>query len=180
MASHPNARGRHTRMPPITTPCIVRCRTPPRPHRHPPPRTRSRTARRRRPRRRHIRRNFPPSLVRGRHLHGAYTSPTSSSSAQPSKHETRGAALGCFVNTFKTRILTSCNNSSPIETIMATDPTLGQSISTTIATFSNEPDPSNSTSTRPVELTSGFRLLGHPVGSASFASSFFDKHTPTL
>jgi hypothetical protein len=64
---------------------------------------------------------------------------------------------------------------------MTTNPTLGQSITTTIETFSNEPDRADTTSTRPVELTSsGFRLLGHPVGLASFASSFFDKCTDTV
>ena len=94
--------------------------------------------------------------------------------------KTRGAALGCFVNTHKTRILTSCNGSSPIKRITSINPSLGRSITTTIATFSNEPDPADTSSTRPVELTSGFRLLGHPVGSASFASSFFAKCTDTV
>jgi hypothetical protein len=91
-----------------------------------------------------------------------------------------GASLGCFVNTFKTRILTSCNGLSPVQAIMDANPGLGRSITNTIAIFSNKSDPSNPTTTRPVELTEGCRLLGHPVGSAKFASDFFDKYTSTV
>jgi hypothetical protein len=87
--------------------------------------------------------------------------------------KSRGASLGCFVNTSKTRILTSCNGTSPIDDIAALDPTLGASISQTIAQFSNKPNPTAQTRPIPVELTDGCRLLGHPIGSADFASKFF-------
>ena len=94
--------------------------------------------------------------------------------------KSQGALLGCFVNTSKTRILTSCNNTSPIDTISNTDATLGAAISRTIAAFSNKPDPDNPDATIPVEVTNGCRLLGHPVGSADFASSFFEQCTTTV
>ena len=91
-----------------------------------------------------------------------------------------GASLGCFVNTSKTRILTSCNGLSQIQAITDANPELGRSLASSIATFSNERDPSDPSITRPVELTEGCRLLGHPVGSAAFASAFFDKCTSTV
>ena len=91
-----------------------------------------------------------------------------------------GASLGCFVNTSKTRILTSCNGTSPIDDITALDATLGASISHTIAKFSNKPNPTDQTQTIPVELTDGCRLLGHPIGSASFASKFFTTCTDAV
>ena len=43
-----------------------------------------------------------------------------------------GASLGCFVNTSKTRILTSCNGSSPLLSIIYHNARLGESISSTI------------------------------------------------
>jgi hypothetical protein len=88
-----------------------------------------------------------------------------------------GALLGCFVNTTKTRILTSCNGDSPISSLTAIDPDLGRSISAAIQNFSNTPDPDKRDNTLPVELVDGFRLLGHPVGSAKFASEYFTKCT---
>jgi hypothetical protein len=51
------------------------------------------------------------------------------------------------------------------------------SISNSIASFSTTPHPTNKTAPDiPVELTTGFRLLGQPVGSATFATEFFDHH----
>ena len=91
--------------------------------------------------------------------------------------KSQGASLGCFVNTSKTRILTSCNGLSPLDDITAGDATLGASISLTIAQFSNKQDPTDPTRTIPVELTDGCRLLGHPIGSADFASRFFTQCT---
>jgi len=42
--------------------------------------------------------------------------------------------------------------------------------------FSTTPHPTNKTAPEiPVELTTGFRLLGQPIGSATFASDFFDR-----
>ena len=49
------------------------------------------------------------------------------------------------------------------------------SISNSIASFSTTPHPTNKTAPDiPVELTTGFRLLGQPVGSATFVTEFFD------
>jgi hypothetical protein len=90
--------------------------------------------------------------------------------------KTNGAALGCFINMAKTRILTSCNGTSPLPLISASNPELGLSIANMIATFSTTPHPTDTTTPAiPVELTHGFRLLGHPVGSATFANEFFIK-----
>jgi hypothetical protein len=85
-----------------------------------------------------------------------------------------GASLGCFDNPSKTRILTSCNGSSTLPLLHTVNPTLATSISTTITEFSTPPHPTDeSAPPLPVELTTGFRLLGQPVGSASFATNFF-------
>jgi hypothetical protein len=90
--------------------------------------------------------------------------------------KTNGAALGCIVNTTKTRILTSCNGTSPVPLISASNPELGLSIANTIATFLTAPHPTDTTAPAiPVKLTHGFRLLRHPVGSATFANEFFAK-----
>jgi hypothetical protein len=57
---------------------------------------------------------------------------------------------------------------------MQQNPTLATSLSNTIARFSTGPHPTdNSAPSIPVELTTGFRLLGHPVGSSDFAATFF-------
>jgi hypothetical protein len=51
---------------------------------------------------------------------------------------------------------------------------LAHLLSTSIASFSTTPHPTYKTAPNiPVELTTGFRLLGQPVGSANFASDFF-------
>jgi hypothetical protein len=85
-----------------------------------------------------------------------------------------GASLGCFVNPSKTRILTSCNGTSTLPLLHTTNPTLAQSILDTIAEFSTQPHPTNkSAPALPVELTTGLRLLGQPVGSPTFATEFF-------
>jgi hypothetical protein len=90
--------------------------------------------------------------------------------------KTNGAALGCFVNMTKTRILTSCNGTSPLPLISPSNLELGLSIANTIATFSTTPYPTDTTVPAiPVELTHGFCLLGHPVGSATFVNEFFTK-----
>jgi hypothetical protein len=80
-----------------------------------------------------------------------------------------GRSRGCFVNPQKTRILTSCSGESIIPTLTLSNPSLAQEIQDTISTYSIT---DNST---PIELTDGFRLLGSPVGSATFAQSFYDE-----
>jgi hypothetical protein len=90
--------------------------------------------------------------------------------------KTNDAALSCFVNMTKTRILTSCNSMSPLPLISASNPKLGLSIANKIATFLTTPHPTDITAPAiPVELTHGFRLLGHPSSSATFAKEFFTK-----
>jgi hypothetical protein len=84
-----------------------------------------------------------------------------------------GASLGCFVNPSITRILTSCNGTSTLPLLHTTNPPLAQSITNTIAEFSTKPHPTNkSAPVLLVELTTGFRLLGQPVGSTTFAKEF--------
>jgi hypothetical protein len=52
---------------------------------------------------------------------------------------------------------------------------LAATLSTSIATFSTTPHPTNKKALEiPIELITAFRLLGHPDRSASFASEFFD------
>jgi hypothetical protein len=95
--------------------------------------------------------------------------------------KTHSTSLDCFVNMSKTRILTSCNGTSPLACITDANPSLGLSITQAIATFSNTPNPLNPTGPPlPVKLTSGFRLLGHPVGLASFAQEFFTTCLTTV
>ncbi len=95
--------------------------------------------------------------------------------------KTHSTSLGCFINTSKTRILTSCNGTSPLAHITDANPSLGLSITQAIATFPNTPNPLNPTDhPLPVELTSGICLLGHPVGSASLPRTFSQHASPPL
>jgi hypothetical protein len=90
--------------------------------------------------------------------------------------KTIGASLGCFVNPSKTRILTSCNGTSTLPLLHTTNPTLAKSISDTIAEFSTQPHSTNkSVLALSVELTTGFHLLGQPIGSPVFATEFFSS-----
>ena len=90
--------------------------------------------------------------------------------------QSRGTRLGCFVNRFKTRILTSCNGTSILPLLLSRNQALATSLSDTIAQFSVTPHPTDTTAPPvPVELTSRCRLLGHPVGSAAFATEFFSS-----
>ena len=84
----------------------------------------------------------------------------------------RGASVGCFVNPHKTRVLTSCNGTFILPTLSTHNPPLTHSLSTSSASFSTTPYLTNKTAPD-IELTTGFRLLGQPVGSATFSSDFF-------
>ena len=84
-----------------------------------------------------------------------------------------GQSRGCFVNPHKTRILTSCLGTSPLPDLAENNPQLASDIEQTIAKYSTKV--SQDGSTTPVELTSGFRLLGTPIGSAYFAQQFYDE-----
>ena len=86
--------------------------------------------------------------------------------------------LGLDLNTFKTRILTSVTGESILPDLYITNPTLAAQIELTINTFSQAATPTSTehpTGTCGVEVTTGFRLLGTPVGSASFAATFFEQ-----
>jgi hypothetical protein len=56
---------------------------------------------------------------------------------------TRGTSIGCFVNSHKTRVLTSCNGTSIFPALTAHDPQLALSISNSIASFSTAPHPTD-------------------------------------
>ena len=160
LASPPNEGGSLPRMPPFTSVCVICCRPPPCTHRQVTLRTSCITS------------------CLGDDGHGgishllSYVNDKSTCVYLDDLQflcetlKSRGALLGCFVNTSKTRILTSCNGTSPVDDITALDVHLGASIYQTIAQFSNKPNPTDQTQTIPVELTDGCRLLGHPIGSA--------------
>jgi hypothetical protein len=111
----------------------------------------------------------------------AFTYPTYLSSATQSK--TSAQSPGCFVNPSKTRILTSCNGTSTLPLIHSTNtnPTLAKPISDTIAEFSTQPHPTDkSAPALPVELTTGFCLLGQPFGSPTFATEYFSSRVSAI
>ena len=85
-----------------------------------------------------------------------------------------GKPRGCNINPQKSRILTSCNGTSILEQLHLSNPTLANDLKQSIDTYSNTKS-SRSSETLGVELTDGFRLLGTPVGSSTFAAKFFDE-----
>ena len=88
---------------------------------------------------------------------------------------TIGAPLGCFVNPIKTRILTSTSGHSPIPDLHHINPTLATTISDAISKYSTRPNDVDILGPPlPAELTTGFRLLGSPVGSPAFAREYFN------
>ena len=89
--------------------------------------------------------------------------------------ERLGSTRGCFVNPLKTRILTSCSGESILPSL---DEQTAASVNRTIARYSIEQNRDDSTS--PVELTSGFRLLGTPVGSQAFAREYYFAQIETV
>jgi hypothetical protein len=84
--------------------------------------------------------------------------------------KTLGDKRGCFINPEKSRILTSCTGRSILPSLRTTNPSLTTEIEYSINTYSTE---KSGNSTIGIELTDGFRLLGTPVGSTSFANNFF-------
>ena len=84
------------------------------------------------------------------------------------QERSRGSSIGCIVNPNKTQILTSCNVTSILPPLAQRNPSLVESLSTSIKIVSTSPHPTNNTLPNiPIELTTGFRLLGHPVSSLS-------------
>jgi hypothetical protein len=82
-----------------------------------------------------------------------------------------GSKIGCFINPFKTHILTSCNGESILPLLNNRNPSLATEIEDTINRFSIKEGPDNKSI--PVKLTQGFRLLGTPVGSRDFANKYY-------
>lgn len=88
--------------------------------------------------------------------------------------EKLGLSRGCFVNPQKTRILTLCLGGSIIPSIATTDKALAQELTITNTT-QNTPSRKTTMERLPIERTDVFRLLGTPVGSASFARTYYNK-----
>ena len=87
-----------------------------------------------------------------------------------------GRERGCYIKPHKSRILTSCNNTSIIPRLQNDNPTLATKLTNAIATYSTNTQGTTSTA---IELTDGFRLLGTPVGSPSFADAFYQEQLLT-
>jgi len=88
---------------------------------------------------------------------------------------TIGAPLGCFVNPMKTRILTSTLGHSPLPDLYQINPSLATSISDIISKYSTKPNDINILGPPlPAKLTTGFCLLGSPVGFPAFAREYFN------
>jgi hypothetical protein len=74
----------------------------------------------------------------------------------------------------KTRILTSTSGYSPIH-LHHINPTLTTTISNSISKYSTRPNDIVILGPPfPAELTTGFCLLGSPVGSSAFAREYFN------
>jgi hypothetical protein len=85
---------------------------------------------------------------------------------------------GLLLNSFKTRILTSTSGESAIPAITTKfGPSIASDLQASIATYSSKPCPtaSNPTATTPVEVTTGLRVLGQPVGSPDFCRDFLSN-----
>jgi hypothetical protein len=90
---------------------------------------------------------------------------------------TLGKPRGCHINPQKSRILTSCNGTSILPKLSETNPSEAADIAYAINKYSTA---KTATSTIGIELTDGFRLLGTPVGSPTFADSFFQEQLNTI
>ena len=74
----------------------------------------------------------------------------------------------------------SCNGASILPALRLHDAALHSDVAWTIANFSKQKGATPDAPDRPVELTSGFRLLGTPVGSSEYTASFFDDQLQSL
>ena len=81
-----------------------------------------------------------------------------------------GAPPGAVLNTEKTRILTSTNNTSTADRLLSSSYTqnnfIGTSLQNEIVHFSCDKDGS------PLEIKNGLRVLGIPIGSHKFCTDF--------
>ncbi|KAL7529651.1 hypothetical protein ACHAXR_003079, partial [Thalassiosira sp. AJA248-18] len=79
--------------------------------------------------------------------------------------------LGTIMNTAKTHILTSTSGTSILPQLLVSNPTLHDSISAAISTpFSRKTNPDHTTS--PLEVITGLRILGVPIGNDDFCTTF--------
>ena len=95
----------------------------------------------------------------------------------------RAAPKGLWLNSSKTRLLTSTSGHSALDSVRQRyGPELAAELSFAIETFSNKPAPTKQDpqATAPVEVTTGLRVLGQPVGSLQFAQAFFTKAIDTV
>jgi hypothetical protein len=74
----------------------------------------------------------------------------------------------------KTRILTSTSGHSPLPDLHELNATLATSISDAISKYSTKSNIDILGPPLPAEITTGFRLLGSPVGSSAFAREYFN------
>eukprot|EP00956_Cyclotella_meneghiniana_P031932 scaffold85671_cov23-Cyclotella_meneghiniana.AAC.1 len=85
--------------------------------------------------------------------------------------------LGAIMNTEKTRILTSTNNTSTVQLLQQShdlnNKVIAHSLQNAIAKYSQKKTDNNTLS--PYEVTDGLRVLGAPIGSRSFCNTFLIK-----
>ena len=70
--------------------------------------------------------------------------------------------------------MTSVSGRSILPQLLEADRELHKEVSDTLNNYSAKPDRMDPTKPVRVEVVDGFRLLGSPVGSASFAAAFFE------
>ena len=85
--------------------------------------------------------------------------------------------LGAIMNTEKTRILTSTNHTSTIDTLLQSTQLdhriIGQSLKHAVSKYSRTKDTDGNLT--PYEVTDGLRVLGAPIGSTNFCNTFLMK-----
>jgi hypothetical protein len=81
---------------------------------------------------------------------------------------------GTEVNTQKTCILTSTTGVSHIPELQQQRPEVAASLQQAIATFSQDDDG------HPLEITTGIRYLGLPIGQTEFGTTFLNNHADTI
>ena len=84
----------------------------------------------------------------------------------------RAKRLGGFIG-IKTRIMTSCNGESILDSLEGHE--LHDSVKEALYKWSISTPATSNSEAQLAEITTGFRLLGTPVGSAEYAEQFFEK-----
>jgi hypothetical protein len=84
-----------------------------------------------------------------------------------------GAPLGARMNTEKTRIMTTSSGISILPRLQAASFETGQSLERAILKFSTKFDENNQRV--PVEITTGLRVLGVPLGSQEYNQTFINR-----